>query len=118
MAIDERELILGMFPGTDPALWPPGEVLYYRRGELVVIAEKPLEVVLTPVARPPSPKPVICEACHRQLRGEDGRFFRVRLELGEREVFRYFALCEDTDTCRERARPEVLRKLIRKGILL
>jgi len=66
VAVDERELILELFPGTPFDLLPPGEVLYYREGERVV---------------------------------------------------RYVLFCEDTEACRERARPEVLRRILRKGIL-
>ncbi len=117
VAVDERELILELFPGTDPALLPPGEVLYYREGERVVIEEAPFRVELVPLPRPPLPRPAICEACGRPLGGAYARFFRLRVPGEGAEVFRYVVLCEDTETCRERARPEVLRRILRKGIL-
>ena len=115
MAVDERELILELFPGTSFDLLPPGEVLYYREGENVVIEEPPFRAVFEPVERPPLPRPGVCEACGRLLGGAYARFFRVRLEGAE--VYRYVLLCEDTEACRERARPEVLRRILRKGIL-
>ncbi len=118
MAVDERELILTLFPGTDPELLPPGEVLYYREGERVVIEEAPFRVELFPLPRPALPRPAICEACGRPLGGAYARFFRLRVPgRGPEEVYRYVVLCEDTEACRERARPEVLRRILRKGIL-
>lgn len=117
MAVDERELILELFPGTDPDLLPPGEVLYYREGAQVVIEESPFRVVLDPLPRPPLPRPAICEACGRPLGGAFARFFRIRVGGDGPEVYRYVVLCENTEACRERARPEVLRRILRKGIL-
>jgi len=115
VAVDERELILELFPGTPFDLLPPGEVLYYREGERVVIEEAPFRAIFEPVERPSLPRPGICEACGRLLGGAYARYFRVQ-PPGSR-VVRYVLLCEDTEACRERARPEVLRRILRKGIL-
>ncbi len=118
MEFDERELIAEFFPGTDPKLFPPGEVLYYRDDEgRVVIEEAPFKAVFEPVKKVHPPRPLICEACKRPVRGADARFFRVRVARAEGEVYRYVALCEATAFCRERARPASLRKLLLKGIL-
>ncbi len=115
---DERELILELFPGTSPALLPPGEVLYYRDAEgRIHIQEDPLHMVFEPIEMQPSVKPVLCEACRVQISRTTAVFVRGVVPNSEGRRFRYLTLCEDTESCRERARPEHLREILRRGIL-
>lgn len=116
-SFDERELILELFPGTDPDLLPPGEVLYYRDEEgKVHIAEEPLEMVLEPLEATPSTAPVLCEACLRQMSRASVQFFRFSVGPSGRR-WRYLTLCRDTNQCNGLAEPRRLRELLRRSII-
>jgi len=114
---EERELILELFPGTSPELWPPGEVVYYRDEEdRVHIVERPLHLILEPLEPSGNTTPIICAACQRHISRSAAQFFRFEVGRDGRH-FRYVALCRDTEGCAEIAPPARLREILLRGIL-
>lgn len=116
-SFEERELILELFPGTSPELWPPGEILYYRDQEARVhIEESPLHLILEPLEPTGSTTPIVCAACHRHISRAAAQFFRFGVGQDARH-FRYVALCRDTESCSGIAPPARLREILLRGIL-
>lgn len=114
---EERELVLELFPGTSPELWPPGEILYYRDQEARVhIEESPLHLILEPLEPTGSTTPIVCAACHRHVSRTAAQFFRFGVGQDAR-CFRYVALCRDTENCSGIAPPARLREILLRGIL-
>jgi len=115
---DERHLIARYFPGTPPELWPAGEVLYYRDEEgRIVLREDPWELRFVPVERVPGARPVLCDACRRQLAWNQVVLARAEV-AGEGPVrYVYRSFCEDTEACAAWARPEHLREILARVIL-
>ncbi|GEM89388.1 MULTISPECIES: hypothetical protein [Oceanithermus] len=115
---DERSIIARYFPGTPPELWPAGEVLYYRDEEgRIVIREHPLELRFEVLERVPSGKPVLCDACRRQIARHAAVFARAELPAGEGRHYLYRSFCADTQACAERAEPRYLREILARVIL-
>jgi hypothetical protein len=112
---DLRRLILELFPGTPPELWPLGELHYFRDAERRVwIEEEPLRLVMEPIEEGGGRAPAVCELCHRHLSRSAVEF--VRYQVGERH-FRYLCICKETQECARYALPHRLREVLLRSII-